>query len=156
MKEINYKDYEKLINQLAGKWYKRLNIELSDAIGQANISYCYALRTFDETKGLFSTHLYSKIVGRYKDFYDKEKNKIHTITTNCENTYIANNDLLELQDKVSPDACFVLKLVIENPENLISSTTKRLNKQAVAKYLKLQNWSLAKIKLVFREIKKYL
>jgi len=156
MKVINYKDYEKLIFQLAGKWHKRLNIELSDAIGQANISYCYALKTFDETKGLFSTHLYEKIIGRYRDFYTKEKNKIHTITTNCENTYIANNDLSELFDKISPDASFVLKLVIDNPENLISSTTKRLNKQAVTKYLKSQNWSLSKIKLIFREIKKYL
>ena len=71
---IEYKDYEKLINQFCRTYSSKTKLEFEDLKSEANLIFCKALESYKSDQAKFSTYLCCQL-NKLSHFYNKEKNR---------------------------------------------------------------------------------
>ena len=161
---IKYEDYQKLIYNLANRYFSITGIERDELISIGNLEFVLCLETHNPEKAKFSTYLTWKIKGRFLE----ERRKY-----NCRNNPMVRDHELSIKGlqeeslffndilkELSSDAKEIVKIVFNTPTELIemlpTKQPRGVNKHQIQKHLRRNGWNFSQIWNAFGEITKAL
>jgi len=165
-----YENYVDIIRNRAWSFTRHTGLEYEDLIGEANLRFCIAARTYNPTLGSFTTHLYHVITnGLIK--YTKQMNEWNEKTTRLPQEDPNETDSIRWEfitqppnplwfhdflSQISKESQAVLYVLFNKPQavlGLIGSESPRAIRAAISCWLQKQGVSFRKRNDIIREIK---
>jgi len=162
---VNYNDYVDLIrNEAWRRLKKNPDLDYDDLVGQGNLAFCLASKTWNPTKSAFSTHLWWTIRDQMGKIEKKQNPSI--LHENIDDYENLPNETMPSPDRtfsfrnainsLSKDAREIIKLILLTPEELCDFTLPHVTVTITntKKYLRNNNnWRWETINTAINEIK---
>lgn len=157
------KNYQKLIYKFAHK-YENYGLEFESLVSEGYIVFYESIKTYDETKGKFSTHFYWNLRGRLgiilrnkTEYKELDLNLADGCLPNANRTTIFKDTI----SKLSSEAQFIIDIVWNTPVELATWCIEELNApkltmRRIKRFLLLRGWKHTTINDGFKEIQQTL
>ena len=158
-----YLKHEPMINKIVKNYTKAYSCRFDDVKCEANYAFMSCVKSYDNTKGKFTTWLYNYIQWSLNAWIQNEKKyyKYQTALTRKVQEYKKEKpkgkSLEQITKILSSDAKKVIQLVYETPEEIeaLCVMDKALSKE-LKTYLKNNGYTTFKITSIWKEIKQAL
>ena len=156
----HYTQYQKLILSRAHSFARTTGHDLDDLIGQGNLIYCKARRTYNPGHAKFSTFLYSRLtegLHRYTLRQDRHRHpflELEEGTAAIAPPQLRRHLFAHHLAQLSKEAQAVVRVVLNSPLELLgqSGPNRRRMHKGVTQKLRKQGLSWAAIKKTFVSI----
>jgi len=149
MSVMSYEQVEPLLNKKAWEFSLAHAIDWEECKSAANEGYVVAVRTYDETRASFTTHLYWKVRGALTRLLERARHDKRVVL--CDLSHVAEAPPLRL---LSEDASAIVRMVAESPAELkraLRRGGREGAKRWLAKRAKKKGMSLAQVISAFDE-----
>ena len=140
MKELN------LIRKLAWSFHRSTGLDLDDLLQEASYGYCLALKSYDKSRGAFTTHLWYVINSHLKN-YLRQEHKYSDPLERIDNLTVDSHPYSSaggFWESLSQEAQLVADLVLSSPKMYVSARKEDCIER-IYSVLSSQGWSDKKI-----------
>ena len=138
---------EKLIQKIAHSFEATTGLPYDDLLQEASLAYLEALKTYDESRGRITTHLWHCVSNRLKTYIKQENVELVSIED-----YEQSFTPLPFWERLSKDAMTVAKVVLDYPLVFLElGKTNSPNK--IKEIFTERGWDKEKIKFALFELK---
>lgn len=165
-KEIQVKDYDKLVHKMAWKYSNKWNIDESNMYSEGLYIFVLTLNKFEKERGhKFVTYLYHQLQGKLDKYGRRETHQVHRyipwddvyfkeFPNGWYNSFVKNLEFYEtILTELSEDAQNVLSMILRSLENTYK---RKPSLYGTTKYFRLfRNWNPLRTKKAWEEIKSW-
>uniref|UniRef100_A0A6M3XM79 Putative sigma-70 region domain containing protein n=1 Tax=viral metagenome TaxID=1070528 RepID=A0A6M3XM79_9ZZZZ len=153
--------YEKLVAKLAWQRSRTTGMDFDELMAEGRLAFTESLRSYDNSKAKFSTHLTWQVRGRLSRI-TRTQNKLRTEVELNEDTMIQeitperHARFTEAMDNLSSEAQMVVQLVLNSPLEIIQSikkTNRGITVGLIKSFLANKGWDQTTTKSAVDEIK---
>lgn len=161
--EETYEDVRRLLYSICHKFCSKHGGDFYECMSEANLCYIDVYRTYDHTRGSFSTLLYTSVWRRLVNYSISRSKQQKELSVDVYSTPIPDRhhssfSVESFLEYVSPDAALVVKLVVETPSEIMEIITAKGGEarnyhSTIRHHLSSIGWGPTRIRLVFDEIR---
>ena len=137
---------ERLLRKIAWSYSKKSRIDFEELLAEANLAYLEALRTYDESKGKVTTHVWTSVTGKLKTYIRDEVQHTCMPIDEIEKEYYS----APYFEKIGKDAQEIAELVLSNPDYIYMDQFDAQVK--IGQDLLQKGWNWTKICRSFKEL----
>jgi len=157
MVACSYESVERMIHKLCWRFVKCFGLDFDDCLETAMFAYVKAAKSYDETKGKYTTHIWTYVQNSLRSFSRNEsrRKKHYKPWRGDVKEHTKPKSLGTLVSGLSDDAQSVVELITDASTDLIESFRYRsryVRLRVLREFLWNRNWSMPQVTEVFGEL----